>query len=110
MNREEILKMASGNDPELDEYHEQVDIEGADRGFTATLVICIIIAALKIFVFKTDPYDVFLIEFIGATNWFYYKWKKLHYKRHKYLTIIYFILSVLCLLFFLIWEVFLPQN
>ena len=84
LSKEEILKMASGSDRDYDEREELVDLNGGDMACLIGMIMCSLIAALKAFVFKSNPYDIFTVQFTAYTAYYFYNYKKLGKK--KYLT------------------------
>ncbi len=104
MTKEEILAIAQEQDG-YDEREISIDDQNDSSALDVSLALCVAIAAIKIFCFRTNPYDVFAIEYIALATKKHNDWKKLHRTKDLYLSILLYISGFFCLLAFLIWSV-----
>ena len=82
MDREEILKYAAEqNGP--DEREEQMDVTSGDDAYFVGMMVCGMLAIIKILVFRKRPYDIFTVQFASETAYMYKKWKRM--RQDKYL-------------------------
>ncbi len=80
LSKEEILKRASNGD--YDEREELIDLNGGDMACLIGMIMCSLIAALKAFVFKSNPYDIFAVQFTAYTAYYFYNYRKLGRKKY----------------------------
>lgn len=82
MDREEILKYAAEqNGP--DEREEQMDVTSGDDAYFVGMIVCGMLAIIKILVLRKKPYDIFTVQFASETAYMYKKWKRM--RQDKYL-------------------------
>ena len=99
--KEEILRLAKDGDRSYDEREEMIDLRSGDLACLIGMTVCSMLAAIKAFVLKTNPYDLFTVQFITFTINYYYNYKKLDKKRYIIGAVIMGILSIFSFVSFL---------
>ena len=104
MTKEEILSLAQEQDG-FDERETTIDEQSDSNALEVSLALCVALAAIKIFCFHENPYDIFAIQYLALAAKKQNDWKKLHRIKDLYLAVILWLTGCFCLLAYLIWSI-----